>query len=194
MLKLAFPIAAVIAVAAFTGSTMISRALPEGASLDNAAISGGKLIMSNPVMTGQIGDTQSYSVSAVRAIQDLSTPSVIRLEDIVADFPMGSSEMALLNALSGIYNSDEEFLSLDQPFTITTETGMTASLNSAEINIKAGELKTDKPVSIDTNKAAIQAESLKLTDKGAKIIFEHNVRMTIKPGAVKSTSGINNDT
>lgn len=188
LLKVAFPAATLLAVAAFVGSTMISRALPEGASIDRAAFSGGKIIMSNPVMTGQVGEDQSYSVAASRAVQDVSAPSVIRLEDIVADFPFGESEVAVLSALSGIYNRDEEMLTFDQPFSVTTESGVKAELNSANIDIKADSLKSDKQVRIETETATLIAQSLTMTDKGATIIFDNGVQMTIKPGAVRSAA------
>jgi lipopolysaccharide export system protein LptC len=188
MLKLAFPIAALFAIVAFVGSTMISRALPEGASIGNAAISGGKLIMSDPVMTGPVNGNQNYSITAARAIQELSAPSVIRLEDIVADFPVNGAETALLDAISGIYNRDEEFLVLDQPFTVTTEGGLTARLENANIDIGKGVLKTDKKVSIETDQARIVAESLVMKDNGKEVVFERDVHVTLNPGAVRSSA------
>lgn len=188
LLKIAFPAATLFAIAVFVGTTMISRVLPEGASVDSAAISEGKLVMSNPVMTGQMGDDQSYSVKALRAVQDLSAQSVIRLEDIVADFPFNGTEMAVLSAISGIYNRDEEFLSLNQPFTVTTEAGMTAELSSAHIDIKSGKLSSDQQVKIDTDKATLIAQSLTMENNGATITFDNGVRMTIKPGAVKAAT------
>lgn len=188
VLKIAFPVVTLLAIFAFVGTTMITRALPEGASVDSAAISEGKLVMSNPIMTGRMGDDQSYSVKATRAIQDLAAQSVIRLEDIVADFPFNGSEMAVLSAISGIYNRDEQFLSFDQPFTVTTEAGMTAELSSAHIDIKSGKLSSDQQVKIDTDKATLIAQSLTMENNGATITFDNGVRMTIKPGAVKAAS------
>ena len=188
LLKVAFPVATLLAIVGFVGTTMITRALPEGASVDSAAITEGKLVMNNPVMTGRMGDDQGYSVKATRAIQDLAAQSVIRLEDIVADFPFNGSEMAVLSAISGLYNRDEQFLSFDQPFTVTTEAGMTAELSSAHIDIRSGKLSSDQQVRIDTDRATLTAQSLTMENNGATIIFDNGVRMTIKPGAVKAAS------
>lgn len=188
LLKIAFPAATLLAIAGFVGATMITRALPEGASVDSAAISEGKLIMNNPVMTGRTGDDQGYSVKATRAIQDFAAQSVIRLEDIVADFPFNGSEMAVLSAISGIYNRDEQFLSFDQPFTVKTDAGVTAELSSAHIDIATGRLSSDKQVRIDTESATLTAQSLILENNGATITFDNGVRLTIKPGAVKAAS------
>ena len=188
LLKFAIPVTALMAAVVFVGTTMLSRVLPEGASVDSAAIAAGKLVMNNPVMTGQIEEGRNYSVRAMRAVQDLAAKSVIRLEDIVAEFPFNGSEMAVLSAISGIYNRDEQFLSLDQPFTVTTEAGMTADLNSALIDIESGVLTSDQEVTIDTDKATLVAQSMVMEDRGAKITFDKGVRMTIKPGAVKPAS------
>ncbi|MCY6382782.1 hypothetical protein [Hoeflea prorocentri] len=190
-LKVVFPVATALAVAAFVGSTMISRALPEGASVDHAAFSDGKIVMSNPVMTGQVGDDQSYSVAANRAVQDISTPSLIRLEDIVADFPFGDSEVAVLSALSGIFDRDGELLTFDQPFSVTTESGMTAKLSSAHIDIKSDSLTSDQRVEISTDKATLIAQSVMVEEKGATVTFGNGVHLTIKPGAVKPASEAN---
>lgn len=188
LLKIAIPAAALVAVVAFAGTTIVSRALPEGATVESAAISAGKLVMNNPVMTGQIKEGRGYSVRAIRAVQDLTARSVIRLEDIVADFPFDDSQMAVLNAISGIYNRDEQFLSLDQPFTVTTADGMKAQLNSAHIDIETGILTSEQEVIIDTGKAKLVAQSMSMEDRGAIITFDKGVRMTIKPGAVKPAS------
>ena len=188
LLRIAIPAAALVAVAAFAGTAIVSRALPEGATVESAAISAGKLVMNNPVMTGQIKEGRGYSVRAIRAVQDLTARSVIRLEDIVADFPFDDSEMAELNAISGIYNREEQFLTLDQPFTVTTADGMKAQLNSAHIDIETGLLTSDQEVIIDTGKARLVAQSMSMEDRGAIITFDKGVQMTINPGAVKSAS------
>lgn len=194
VLKWMFPVAAVLAILAFTGTTMISRALPEGASIGDLVVTDGKLIMRNPVMTGPVDDARDYSISATRAVQELSAPAVIRLEDIVADFPVTRDDTAMLNAISGYYNRDEEFLVLDQPFTVTTESGMTAQLQDASIDVDAGTLKTQKRVDIKTEQARIVAESLVMLDSGREIVFEHDVHMTVLPGALKSDKKTGNET
>ena len=186
MLKWVFPLAAVLAVGFFVGSTIISRALPESVAIGDAVISGGKLIMRDPVMTGPVNEGGSYSITAARAIQDLSAPSVIRLEDVVADFPISATETALLDAISGIYVRDEEALFFDQPFTVTTEGGMRARLQDASIDVAAGSLKTEKKVDVETAQAHIVAESLVMKDNGAEIVFERGVRMLLRPGAVRA--------
>lgn len=187
-LKWAFPVAALASVAAFTGSTMISRALPEGASIGEAVVADGKLIMRDPVMTGPVDEFRNFSVSAARAVQDLSVPAVIRLEDIVAELPVTLDDSALLDAISGIYHREDDHLVLDQPFTVTTTSGVTAQLQDASIDVDAGTLTTQKSVRIETSQGRIVAQSLTMRDHGADIVFEREVQMVLRPGAVRSAA------
>lgn len=188
VLKWAFPVAAVLSVLAFAGSTMISRALPDGASIGEVVVTDGKLIMHDPVMTGPVDEVRNFSVAAARAVQDLSVPAIIRLEDIVAELPVTVDDSALLDAISGIYHRDDEYLVLDQPFTVTTTSGVTAQLQDAEIDVDEGMLTTRKRVHIETAQGSIAAQSLTMRDHGADIIFEQDVRMVLRPGAVRSAS------
>jgi len=193
ILKWAFPLAALLAVGLFVGSTMISRALPEGVVIGDAVIAGGKLIMRDPVMTGPADEQRGYSITAARAIQDLSAPSVIRLEDVVADFPINGTETALLDAISGVYDREKAFLLFDQPFTVTTEGGLTARLQDASIDVEAGTLTTGKRVDVETAQGHIVAQSLIMKNHGAEIVFERDVRMTLRPGAVRGAPTARSD-
>ncbi len=192
-LKWAFPSAALLSILAFTASTMISRALPEGATIGEVVVTDGKVIMSDPVMTGPVDETRNFSIAAARAIQELSVPSVIRLEDIVADLPVTQDDSAMLDAISGIYDREEDHLILDQPFTVTTESGVTAELQDASIDVDEGTLTTQKRVRIETAQARIVAQSLIMRDHGADIVFERDVQMVLNPGAVRSAAETTDD-
>jgi lipopolysaccharide export system protein LptC len=184
-LKFFFPTAALLAVVAFAGVTVLARAVPKNIHIAGTTISGGKLIMLNPHMTGEASKSKTYSVTASRAVQDLSTPNIVRLEDIAADIEFGADDKARLDAISGVYDRQKNFLTLDQPFTIVTTSGMTAKFRYADVNIEKGELHSDEHVSIDTEQGKISANKLAMTDNGAKIVFEDDVQMTIAPSAVK---------
>ena len=143
-------------------------------------------------MSGQGSDARPYTMRAARAVQDLTTPDVIVLEEIVADLPVSNGDKAVLNALSGTYDRAAQTLEFDQPFTVTTEAGMQADLQSADIDIAGGEMSTSQPVSVRSKEASVVAQSMQMTDKGRVIIFQDKVRMTINPSALKSKDGATN--
>lgn len=191
-LKVLLPLAAVLIVVAFVVVSWLDNMVPEGVGIESVVIRDGKLIMQNPVMSGQSSDARPYKMRAARAVQDLSVPDVIVLEDIVADLPAPNGDTATLNAVSGTYNRAAQTMKFDQPLSLTTVEGMTATLQSANVDMANGGLVSDAPVAISTGGASVVAQSMQMTDKGRVIIFRDKVRMTIDPSALKSKDGVTN--
>lgn len=183
-LKIALPAAAALLVLAFFSVSFVSTQLPEGVSVASTAIEDGKLVMYNPRLSGEAQNARPYELRAARALQDLTQPNVIELQDIVAELPISDGAVATLDAESGIFNREAQVMRFDKPFSVSTDSGMTAELDNAIINIKAGRLETDQPVRIETPQAVIGADTMRMLDEGKTIVLEENVRMTIDPTAV----------
>lgn len=192
VLKILLPLAAALVVVAFVVVSWLDNLVPDGVGIESVVIRDGKLVMQSPVMSGQSSDARPYTMRAARAIQDLSIPDVIVLEDIIADLPAPNGDKAILNAISGTYNRTAQTMMFDQAFSLTTEAGMTAQLQSANIDMASGGLTSDAPVSISSGGASVVAQSMQITDKGRVIIFHDKVRMTINPSALKSKDGATN--
>lgn len=192
-LKIGLPVLCLAVLCAFVGVSWVGIALPEGVSVESTAIENGKIVMRNPVMTGQSSDNQPYRLEAARAIQDLTTPDVIVLEDILAAIPVSATQKATLVAKAGTYYRAEERIVFTNAFTVTMSDGLAATLQSAEFNLKTGDLITSKPVEVTSPDASIVAQSMQMQDKGRIIVFENQVRMTIDPSAVRR-AGATSDT
>jgi len=192
LLKILLPLAAVLVVVAFIVASWIDGLAPEGVEIESAELRDGKLVMLNPVMSGQDSNERPYNMRAQRAIQDLSTPNVIVLEEIVADLPVSNGDMAILTAANGTYDRNAQTLVFDQAFTVKSEAGMEAQMQSAFIDLGNGGLTTKEPVLIRSGDASVVAQSMKMQDKGRVIIFQDKVRMTINPSALKPKDGVTN--
>ena len=192
LLKFILPLSAVLVVVAFVVVSWLDNLVPDGVGIESVVVRDGKLVMQNPVMSGQSSDARPYTMRAARAVQDLSVPDVIVLEDIVADLPAPNSANAVLNAASGTLNKAAQTIMFDQPLSVTTEDGMKVQLQSADVDMANGGLVTDAPVSISTGDASVVAQSMQMTDKGRIIIFKDKVRMTINPSALKPKDGVTN--
>lgn len=192
MLKILLPLSAALVVVVFIAVSWIKGLVPEGVAIESVVIRDGKLVMQNPVMSGQSSNDRFYTMRALRAVQDLANPDVVALEDIVADLPVAEDDTAILKAQSGNYDRNAQTLVFKQPFTVTTQAGMKAELQSADIDLAAGGLVTNQPVSISSPDASVVAQSMEMQDKGAVIIFHDKVRMTINPSALKSKDGAKN--
>ena len=191
-LKILLPLSAALIVVAFVVVSWLDNLVPEGVGIESVVIRDGKLVMKSPVMSGQSSDARPYMMRAARAVQDLSVPDVIVLEDIVADLPAPNGDKAVLTAISGTYNRAAQTMMFDQAFSLTTEAGMSAELQSADIDMANGGLVSNAPVSISSGDASVVAQSMRMTDKGRVVIFQDKVRMTINPSALKSKDGATN--
>lgn len=186
-LKILLPIGAFIVSLAFIGVSVVRAYLPENLKIASAKIENGKVVMEKPAIAGRNEDGISYSMRAERALQDIKNPNIIALETITAAVPLNDKTIAKVQALSGIFDRSADLLNMDQPFTIKLSTGIDASFQSANLDIKGGSMATDKPVAIKANEASIVAQSLKITDKGRIITFQGAVRVNVEPSAIRKT-------
>lgn len=195
VLKFALPALAVAMIAAFAGASWLAS--PSGLPFDpgSLAIEGGRLVMSDPHLDGVTGSAnRSYSMTAARAIQDIGTSGVVDLEGIEARLPVDDEGWMNVTAASGMLDRDSNRLEIDSELTITSEDGLKAVLQSAVMDISAGNLDTTDPVDITLDGAHISADSMSVRDKGAVMIFENRVRMQIDGGRLGGTAAARDST
>ena len=181
-LKFALPAVALTGAAVFSWFTFFSASsVPSNISLDNAGIENGKLVMTNPKLDGFTKDKLPYKMSAIRALQEVGNSNVISLEGIDAEIPIGRELRAQVKAKSGVFDNANRQLKLDSAISLTTSDGITALLQSANIDIAGNTMSTDDPVSVKNSKSSITADSMQITESGKVMTFEKRVRLVIQP-------------
>jgi len=183
MLKFVLPVAALAMIAAFAGKTWLATPGNVPFDLGSLAIEGGRLVMSDPRLDGVTGSAdRPYTMTATRAIQDIGTNGRVDLEGIDARLPLDEKGWVNVTASSGVFNRDANRLDINSELTIIGDDGLKAVLQSASVDITAGNLDTPDPVDITLDGAHISADSMSVRDKGAVLIFENRVRMQIEGG------------
>ena len=185
-LRIWLPIGAVVISAIFISVSVIRAYLPENLSVESARIEDGKIVMERPAIAGRNDDGISYSMTAVRALQDIANPNMITLEDVKAAVPLNVNTIARVVATEGIFDRGTDRMELTAPFDVNLSNGTMAKFQSAQLDVVAGTLNTDDPVAIDTEQASIVAQSLKITDKGRTITFAGQVRVNIEAAAIRN--------
>lgn len=188
MLKLALPLVALAMVVVFVGKSWL--AAPEGVSvsLGRTAIQNGRLVMADPKLDGFTADNRPYTMTAERAIQDIGGGAEIDLEGISARLPFDEKNWITVVADTGVLNREASKLKLDSEITVKTDTGVTAVLQSANVDMDAGSLVTDKPVDIRLDGTHIRADSMTVREKGDVMIFERRVRVNIDGERLQTAS------
>lgn len=185
-LKFILPAVAVAAVIGFFLTMRVVTGTGE-AVISTAGINVAKksLEMKAPHISGFTGTQQSYELKALRALQDLNNPKVVRLEKIDGHFGTGNGQTATISAATGVYDGTANSLHLTDGIELATTDGYKARFADAEVDIAKGHLETDKPLEIEadgaTLKGSIKANRLVVEDHGKHVTFSGGVSVTFIP-------------
>lgn len=183
-LKIILPLAAVVISGIFIAVSFVRAFLPENIKIESAKVENGEIVMEKPAVSGRNADGIAYSMTAVRALQSILHPNIIRLQDIRAKVPVNDSLMARVTAKAGTFDRGNDKLDMTEPFTLDLSSGISAYFKSAHLDIKEGAMQTDDPISVVGSQFSIVANRLIIEDKGNDIIFDGGVKMTTTPAAI----------
>jgi len=187
-LKRVLPIGAIAFVAVFIGAVYFSSPGSLGFQLGSTSVENGRLVMQNPKLDGFTSDNRAYSMSASRASQIIGQGNLIDLEGIDARLPLDADDWVTVTAETGTFDRAANRLDVTSPLRARTEKGIDARLQSAHVDIASGSLETSDPVEIDLDGARVSADSMKIMDDGAVMIFENRVRMRIESDKLQSAA------
>lgn len=185
-LKILLPVAAAIISAAFIVVSIVRAYLPESLSVESARIENGKIVMERPAISGRNNSGITYSMTASRALQDIQNPNMISLENVNAAVPINKDVIARVIATGADFDRGHDLLNLASPFDVNLSNGITARFKSAHLDIDAGVMNTQDKIDISMKEGSIVADSLKITDKGRNITFVGQVRLNLKPAAIRN--------
>ncbi|MEJ2433031.1 MAG: LPS export ABC transporter periplasmic protein LptC [Pseudolabrys sp.] len=158
-------------------------------NVGDLVVSGTKITMEAPHLSGFTRDARAYEVSADNAAQDLTTPDIVDLNNIRAKVQMQDKSILKLTAARGIYNSKGEILKLDHNIEITSSTGYAGRLSEAIIDIRKGHVVSNKPVEVKLLQGTLNANGLEIVKSGDVVRFDHGVTMTLKLHQPDSAAG-----
>lgn len=178
LLKIVIPIASVLAGLAVLGWSLYNPfgRLP-GLVVGPVTVSGTKIAMEKPRMTGYRKNNRAYEVTATTAYQDIRKPNVIELMEMKAKMAMDDSgTLAHLVSRTGVFDSGRDHLDLKDDISVTTDRGEQVQLKSASVELKTGSAKSNEPVRITTPTLNIDANSMEIVDNGQRITFVGGVK------------------
>jgi lipopolysaccharide export system protein LptC len=172
LLRFGIPVGSALAVTALVLVAIFDpfRSIPAGVSIEAFRLSGSKITMELPRLTGFRQDMRPYEVTADSAVQDVRNPAVIELSVMRAKIGMEERRTALLEAVRGVYDSQKETLDLREDVRVIAE-GYDVHMKSARVDMKAGTVLTDDPVRVLMSGGSIEADAMHIMDNGKKIVF-----------------------
>lgn len=189
-LRRAIPVGAVVAV---LGLIVVPFLNPlrgvASVSLGAVGISGGKVKMDAPRLSGYRKDNRPYEVTAEAALQEIRNPTQVELQGLTARLQMEREGWVTVNAKTGLFDTQKEKLKLVDDVHVRTEGGHDARMRTADVDFKAGTVVSKEPVKVMLDTTTVDADSLDVKDNGALIVFEGRVRVYIPNARAGTIAG-----
>jgi lipopolysaccharide export system protein LptC len=182
-LRLAIPIGVLLAtaglLASWFNSSRIMAKLPNVSG--KLAVSGSKIMMEAPRLTGFTKDGRGYEVIAQSAVQDILKPDILELSNIRGKMDQQDNSAIDLTAVSGVYDRSTELLALQQYIVLNSSTGYQIHLTEAVVDMRKNHVVSNKPVEVQMTDGVLNANRMEVLDDGEVVRFEGSVRMTVNP-------------
>ena len=142
-------------------------------------ISGTKITMEAPKLSGYTKDQRWYEMNAKAAAQDVTKPDLVELAEVRAKIETADKSTIFLSSKDGLYNRKTSFLNLNHNVIVRSTSGFEMHLDEAVIDTANGEVVSDKPVSAFSEDSTLTSDRLEIHKSGEVVHFIGNVVMNI---------------
>jgi len=179
ILRVSVPATVVVAMAVIIYIAFFNKfRIPElPLTVENMVVSGTKITMESPHLSGFTPDQRPYELWAKTATQDITDPDHVDLKDLRAKVLMEDQSTLFLDARTGRFDNKQQQLDLHKDIFLRTSTGYEARLNSAFVDMNKGTVSSDERVDVKLTNGTLTADKLRITEGGDVIRFEGNVVM-----------------
>jgi len=182
--------AAIVAVSIFNPFRLLAK-LP--VEMGNLVVSGTKVTMESPHLSGYSPDGRPYELWAKAATQDLTRPDHVDLATMRAKLLTEDQSTVTIDARSGLFDTKAQLLELRKDVYLRSSSGYEAWMTRAQVDLGKGTVNSDEPVDVKWQGGTLRGQKLRITEKGELIRFEGGVVMNLDstepPPASEPASG-----
>jgi lipopolysaccharide export system protein LptC len=169
--------AGVIGISIFNPFRMLLPKLP--VDMGNLVVSGTKITMESPHVSGYTGDQRPYELWAKTAVQDVTNPDLVELNKLRTKLLLQDGSTVFMDSLTGLFDNKQQTLDLHKDIFLQTTTGYEARLTQAFVDLVRNTIDSDEHVDVKLTNGTVSSDRLHITGGGEVIIFEGNVVMHI---------------
>jgi lipopolysaccharide export system protein LptC len=152
-----------------------ARTVPD-VSVGAVSISGSKIRMESPKLSGFRKDQRAYELTATDALQDIKQPTVVELNALVGRMEQEANSFVRVTADWGRLDQSADRLDIKGSIRIRSDRGYEADLQSARVDMKSGDVNSQEPVEIRSKTGTINADTMIIRENGKVSVFEGRVR------------------
>jgi len=182
VLRFAVPTAVILAMAVIVGISIINpfRLLSKlPLDMGNLVVSGTKITMESPHLSGFSPDQRPYELWAKTATQDITDPDHLELATLRAKVLMEDKTTVTMDARRGLFDTKSQLLDLQKDIFLQSSTGYEARLTHALVDIANGLVTSDEPVDVKLLNGTLRSDRLRITEKGDVVYFDGHVVMNL---------------
>lgn len=184
MMRLAFPLAAVVVIAiVFLRTGQKDAIVPvrvDENDLASRQITRNELL--NPKFESMDNKGQPYKITASRAVQGEVNKDLVMLESPVGVLTMNDGIKVNVRSATGAYRQDTERFFLEGDVFLEHDRGYTLHSAEAHIDLKNNFAWSEKPVKGTGPDLKIDATSMRANGKTGEIVFLGPAKLTLESG------------
>jgi lipopolysaccharide export system protein LptC len=189
VLRVTIPVVIVLALGAiwfvsWLDPLRVLARLPDSGKL---VVSGTKLTMQAPKLSGYTRDGRWYELVADAAAQDITKPGLIELHGLRSKLQSEDKSVMNLTATDGLFDRKSGMLTLWRDIVLESTNGITVHLSEAAIDTGSGDVVSNKPVEVKMLKGTLNANRLDVSKAGDVIQFGGGVVMDLAADALGGT-------
>jgi lipopolysaccharide export system protein LptC len=173
----ALAMAGVVGISIFNPFRMLMPKLP--LDMSNLVISGTKITMEAPHLSGYTPDQRPYEMWAKTAVQDVTDPDHVDLNKLRTKLLMQDGSTIFLDSLTGLFDNKAQTLDLHKDIFLQTTTGYEARLTQAHVDMVKNTVDSDEHVDVKLTNGTLTSDRLHIINGGEVVVFEGNVVMHI---------------
>jgi lipopolysaccharide export system protein LptA len=152
-------------------------------------LSGTKLVMDLPHITGHTREGRPYELTARSAEQDLTRPEHLELKEVAAKVEQQDDAVLDVSAAKGLYDTKSAQLRVLDTVVLKSSSGYEAYLTEALIEMRTGHVVSDEPADVRLLHGVLHAGRLDAANWGELLRFGGGVATTYRLGRGASSGG-----
>jgi lipopolysaccharide export system protein LptC len=182
ILRIAVPAAVILSMAVIVTISVfnpfrILTKLP--LDMGNLVVSGTKITMESPHLSGFSPDQRPYELWAKTATQDITDPDHVELGTLRAKMLMEDQTTVVMDARTGLFDTKSQLLDLHKDIYLKSSTGYEAWLTHALVDIANNTVTSEEPVDVKLLNGTLRSDRLRILEGGSVAYFEGNVVMDL---------------
>jgi len=186
LLRVVLPVMLVLSLGVLALATWLNPlrllAVRLPADINGLVISGTKITMAQPKLSGYTRDGRWYEVTAQAAAQDITKPDVFELQEMRAKLETEDKNTLHLTATDGVFDRKSGILTLGRQIVLHSTNGTEVRLSEAVIDTASGDIVSNKPVEVKMLHGTLTGSKLEVVKAGEVIRLDGGVLLDLPFG------------